>query len=215
MGNVAGSGGYFVAAPADKIVAQPATITGSIGVAAGKMLTRGFWEKLGVSWDAVSTNSNATFWSDIEDYTPEQWKRLEHLLDHIYDDFVSKVAEGRKLTKEEVLKVAKGRIWTGGDAKERGLVDELGGYATALRVTREVANVPADSRIVLKVFPAWRSRLRMLMDRLLGGNDEGTGIKIADRWKGLEALQPLMRQFREAMFEDSPDVLSMEPTRIR
>jgi len=215
MGNVAGSGGYFVAAPADKIVAQPATITGSIGVAAGKMVTRGFWEKLGVSWDGVATNSNATFFSDIEDYTPGQWERLGHLLDLIYDDFVSKVAEGRKLTREEVLKVAKGRIWTGEDAKEGGLVDELGGYAAALRVTREVANIPADSRIVLKAFPARKSRVQMLLDRFLGGDDEGTGIKIADPWQGLNALRPLMRQVRQAVLQDSPDVLSMAPLQIR
>lgn len=215
MGNVAGSGGYFVAAPADKIVAQPATITGSIGVAAGKIVTRGLWHKLGVSWDGVSVNSNATFWSDIEDYNPEQWNRLEHLLDLIYDDFVTKVAEGRKLPKEKVLAVAKGRIWTGEDAKQRGLVDELGGYATALKVIRQVANIPPDRGIALKVFPARKSKLDLLLARFLGEDDEGTGIKIRTSWTGLKDLAPFVRQLRGAVLPNTSGVLGMEPIAIQ
>ena len=215
MGNVAGSGGYFVAAPADKIVAQPATITGSIGVAAGKMVTRGLWQKLGVTWDGVSVNSNATFWSDVEDYGPEQWRRLEHLLDLIYDDFVAKVAAGRKLSKEAVLTVAKGRIWTGADAKERGLVDELGGYATALRMIRQVANIPVESGIALKVFPARKSRLRMLLTRFFGGGDDESVINGLNPWRSLKDLQPLVRQFRAVLLQDAPAVLEMRPLGIR
>lgn len=215
MGNVAGSGGYFVAAPADKIVALPATITGSIGVVAGKFVTRGLWEKLGVSWDDVTTNSNATFWSELQDYTPEQWQRLGGLLDLIYDDFVTKVAEGRNLSKEEVLEVAKGRIWTGEDAAARGLVDELGGYGTALRVTREAANIPADRPIAVRLFPERRSRLELLVDRLLGAADEPDGIAIARPWEELEALAPIVRQVRALKEGSSPGVLHMPPVSIR
>jgi protease IV len=107
MGNIAGSGGYFVAMAADKIVAQPGTITGSIGVFAGKMLTNELWEKLGVSWDEVYTSKNATFWTGTRDYTPEQWALFQHFLDQIYEDFISKVAEGRNLSKEKYRKLLK------------------------------------------------------------------------------------------------------------
>jgi protease IV len=129
MGNMAGSGGYFVAMAADKIVAQPGTITGSIGVFAGKMLTSELWEKLGVTWDEIHTSKNATFWTGTHDYTPEQWALFQNFLDQIYEDFTSKVADGRKIPKEKVLEIAKGRIWSGEDALKIGLVDELGGLS--------------------------------------------------------------------------------------
>ena len=120
MGNLAGSGGYFVAMAANKIVAQPGTITGSIGVLGGKILTTGLWDKLGFTWDEVHTSANATLWSSTHDYTPEQWAHLQEWLDRVYNDFTTKVAAGRQLPKERVLEIAKGRIWTGEDAKERG-----------------------------------------------------------------------------------------------
>lgn len=173
MGNVAGSGGYFIAAPADRIVAQPATLTGSIGVAAGKLVTKGLWDKLGVSWDQMAGNTNATFWSTLQDYDPNQWKRLEHLLDVVYDDFVSKVALGRKLSREQVLAVAKGRVWTGADARERGLVDELGGYAAALRAARDTAGIAPDAAIRLRQFPRRKSTLRLFAEELTGYGDTG------------------------------------------
>lgn len=108
MSSVAGSGGYFVAMGADKIVAQPATITGSIGVLGGKMLTNGMWDKLGISWDEVHTSKNARMFSSTTDYSKEEWARFQSWLDRVYADFTTKVAEGRKLPKEKVLEVAKG-----------------------------------------------------------------------------------------------------------
>ncbi len=172
MGNVAGSGGYFVAAPADRILAQPATLTGSIGVAGGKVVTSGLWEKLGVSWDRIAANSNATFWSAVQDYDPAQRARLARLLDTVYDDFVAKVAEGRNLSREQVSAAAKGRVWTGADARERGLVDELGGYAATLAAVREIAGIPPDAAVRLRLFPRRKSTLRLLAEQLTG---EGTG----------------------------------------
>ena len=180
MGNVAGSGGYFIAAPADRIVAQPATLTGSIGVAAGKVVTRGLWDKLGVSWDQVAGNTNATFWSTLQDYDPNQRKRLERLLDVVYDDFVSKVAQGRKLPREEVMAVAKGRVWTGADAREHGLVDELGGYAATLRAVREAAGIEPDTAIRLRLFPRRKSTLRLLAEGLTGYGDGEIGLPAPD-----------------------------------
>jgi len=126
MGDLAGSGGYFVAMAADKIVAQPGTITASIGVLGGKILTSGFWNKVGLSWDEVHDGANADMWTGTHDYTPAEWKRFEDWLDRVYVDFTGKVAEGRNLPKDKVLQIAKGRIWSGQDAKNLGLVDELG-----------------------------------------------------------------------------------------
>ena len=121
MGGRAASGGYFIAMAADKIVAQPGTITGSIGVFGGKMITTGFWNKLGVTWDEVHTSKNADAWTQTKDFTPAQKARFTQWLDRVYDDFTAKVSLGRKLSREEVEKIAKGRIWTGEDAKRLGV----------------------------------------------------------------------------------------------
>ena len=192
MGDVAGSGGYFVAAPADRIVAQPATLTGSIGVAAGKIVTRGLWDKLGVSWDQVAGNANATFWSTLQDYGPDQRQRLERLLDVVYDDFVSRVAQGRKLSREDVTAVAKGRVWTGADARERGLVDDLGGYAATLQAIRDVAGIAPDAAIRLRPFPRRRSTLRLLAEELTGNGSAEAGTPARDLLsEAVARLRPL------------------------
>ena len=210
MGNVAGSGGYFIAAPADRIVAQPATLTGSIGVAAGKMVTKGLWDKLGVSWEQIAGNTNATFWSTLQDYDSSQSARLERLLDVIYDDFVSKVAEGRKLSREQVRAVAKGRVWTGADAKEHGLVDELGGYAVTLRAVRDAAGIAADANIRLRLFPGRKSTLRLLAEELTGHGDAEIGITAPDLFsETLERFGPLAAWARYRSFGGRRGLLEM------
>jgi protease IV len=153
MGNVAGSGGYFVAMAADKIVAQPGTVTGSIGVLAGKAVTAGLRSKIGVSTGELHTSANATMWADSVDYSDSEWGKVEAFLDRAYDDFTAKVAAGRGLALDTVMAVAKGRIWTGDDAKSLGLVDELGGYLTALRLVRDAIGRPAAAPLRLKPFP--------------------------------------------------------------
>src|SRR6516162_446825 len=132
MSDVAGSGGYYVAAAADKIVAQPATLTGSIGVLAGKMVVSDLFKKLGVSTDSAQIGANASMFSSASDFSPQAHSRLEAFLDETYRGFKDHVASGRHMTQEEVEEVAKGRVWSGEDAKARGLVDELGGNAVAL-----------------------------------------------------------------------------------
>jgi protease-4 len=153
MGNVAASGGYFVAMNANKIVAHPGTITGSIGVLGGKILVRDTYNKVGITFDGVKTAENATMYSALHDYTDYGWSRHQAWLDRVYEDFTSKVAEGRELPLQKVRQVAKGRIWTGEAAQERGLVDALGGFDVALRVVREEAGLPADAEIELRVYP--------------------------------------------------------------
>jgi len=206
MGGVAGSGGYFIAMSADKIVAQPATLTGSIGVFAGKFLTTNFWDKLGISWDEVHTSSNATVFTGLQDYTPEQWRTFETWLDRVYDDFTTKVSEGRKLPKAKVLEIAKGRVWTGEDAKALGLVDELGGFPVALKLVREAAKLPPNAKIKLKLFP----RRKSTIERFLGeGPDNSQKAGQETIAHALELIQPLARLARNLGLDAEPDLLRM------
>ena len=180
MGSVAASGGYWVSMDADKIVAQPGTITGSIGVFGGKAVTTDMWAKLGVNWDTVALTQAATFSSTDQEYTPEQLQRREAFLDRIYKDFTEGVAAGRKLPLEKVQQVAKGRVWTGEDAKGHGLVDELGGFPTALRLAKEAAKLPADKDVRVAVYPRKKEAAEILA-QLLGGeqgdnSEDATGV---------------------------------------
>jgi protease-4 len=145
MGAVAASGGYYVSMAADAIVANPGTITGSIGVVTGKLVARELKDRLGVGSDTVRTNANADAWSVNAPFTDEQRAHVEAEADLFYDDFVQRVADGRKMTTDAVEQVARGRVWTGADALERGLVDELGGLRRAADVARSRAGLPADA----------------------------------------------------------------------
>lgn len=153
MGSVAASGGYYAAMAADAIVASPATITGSIGVITGKLVFRDLKERFGVSSDAVRTNANADAWSTDVPFTAQQRADREAEADLIYDDFVQRVADGRNLTTEAVNAVAQGRVWTGADALERGLVDELGGLRTAVRRAKVLAGLDEDADVRVANFP--------------------------------------------------------------
>jgi protease-4 len=147
MGAVAASGGYYIAAGADAVVANPGTITGSIGVVTGKLIARELKERLGVGSDTVRTNANADAWSLNAPFTPEQQEQVEAEADLFYDDFVARVAEGRNLSVDEVDAVARGRVWTGADALERGLVDELGGLRTSIRRAKVLAGHDPDTKV--------------------------------------------------------------------
>ena len=212
MGDLAGSGGYFVAMAADKIVAQPGTITASIGVLGGKMLTSGLWDKVGLSWDEVHQGNNATMFTGTHDYTPAEWARFEAWLDRVYVDFTGKVADGRKLPKEKVLEIAKGRIWSGQDAKNLGLVDELGGYDTALNLARKAANIADGEDVRIIVYPRPKTLFQSLLQRQGPDNSdkEAVGQTLA---RILEIVQPMARQLDAAGVnrknEDQDEVLRM------
>lgn len=192
MGDLAGSGGYFVAMAADKIVAQPGTITASIGVLGGKMLTSGFWEKVGLSWDEVHDGDKATMFTGTQDYTPAEWARFEAWLDRVYVDFTGKVAEGRKLPKEKVLEIAKGRIWSGQDAKNLGLVDELGGYDTALKLVKRAIGVSDKEDVNLVVYPRPKNWFETLVQRKPTDSSDKEGAETLARI--LQDVQPLTKK---------------------
>ncbi|MFC5821876.1 signal peptide peptidase SppA [Nonomuraea harbinensis] len=151
MGDVAASGGYFVSMAADVIVAQPGTLTGSIGVLGGKPVLSELLEKLGVDTDHVAQGANAGMFSTSRGFSPEQWERVNAWLDRIYDDFVGKVAEARDLSRERAHELARGRVWTGADARAGGLVDELGGLEDALQLARKRVGLAEDAPV--RVYP--------------------------------------------------------------
>jgi protease-4 len=147
MGNVAASGGYYVAMAADTIVAQPGTITGSIGVVVGKAVISELLERVGIAMGSVADGEHARMFSATKDFSESEWERVNASLDRIYDDFTAKVAEGRGLSRERVDELARGRVWTGADARANGLVDELGGLDLALDLARKKAGLPADAPV--------------------------------------------------------------------
>lgn len=157
MGDVAASGGYFVAMGANRIVAEPATITASIGVLAGKMITTGFWNKVGITFDTVQRGRHASFFSTGRGYTQEERAIFEGWLQRIYKDFVEKAAKGRSKSYEEIHAIAQGRVWTGEDALRLGLIDELGGLTVAIRRAQELAHLDPESRVQLVVLPEGKS----------------------------------------------------------
>ena len=151
MGEVAASGGYFIAMAADSIIAQPGTITGSIGVLSGKPVLNEALQRAGVTSDAVTEGAHADMFTASRPFREDEWAKINSWLDRIYADFTSKVAAGRGMTQEQVHEVARGRVWTGADAAGIGLVDSLGGLDTALEVARRTAALP-DS-VPVRIYP--------------------------------------------------------------
>ncbi len=151
MSDLAASGGYYISMAADVIVAQPGTLTGSIGAIASKPVLEEALGRIGVTTDSVSVGSGATMFSPTHPFSEEEWQRLNAWLDAIYRDFTEKAASGRRMTVEQVHEVARGRVWTGADAARNGLVDELGGMADAAGIARRRAGLPAGAP--LRAFP--------------------------------------------------------------
>src|SRR5215468_4581931 len=151
MGDVAASGGYLISAPADVIVAQPGTITGSIGVILGKPVLREMFGRAGVSTDTVAEGTNATMFSSSRPFSDSEWDRINVWLDAIYADFVAKVSTGRRLSEDQVHELARGRVWTGADAVANGLADETGGMYDAIAIARKRAGLPDDAPV--RVYP--------------------------------------------------------------
>jgi len=167
MGPVAASGGYYIAMNADRIVAQPATITGSIGVLTGKVSVGKSLGLAGVTAAEVAAGRNTLMDSALNPYTPEQWALVNRQADAIYEDFTAKVAAGRKLSRAQVEEVARGRVWSGADAQARGLVDELGGFWTAARAAARLAGLPEEN-VRFRIYPRRAGVLSGLRDSLGG-----------------------------------------------
>jgi protease-4 len=153
MSDVAGSGGYWISMAATRIIAQPQTLTGSIGVISGKFNLVGLFKKLGITSEKVTYGKEADLYSSFRKLTPEERSMIKKEILWIYDRFITKVAEGRNMKKEEVDRIGKGRVWTGNQAKELGLIDEIGGLSHAIEIAKELAGIQAGEEVRLVVWP--------------------------------------------------------------
>lgn len=188
MGEVAASGGYWIAMNADHIVADPGTLTGSIGVISGKFVVDGLLQKLGVHFDTLSTSENAGMWSIAKEFSPMQRERVNAMLDQTYHVFVSNVSAARKIPMEKMPDIAKGRVWTGEQAVKVGLVDELGGVDVALGSLRKKLKLTNDESISLEPFPPPPTPAEKIMKLLKGFGVEGAMIRSAlMQWQAVQA----------------------------
>jgi len=147
MGDVSASGGYYISMAADAIVAQPGTITGSIGVLTGKPVTASLLERVGITTDSVTEGAHADMFTTTRPFSKDEWSKINSWLDRIYADFTGKVAKGRDMTPERVHEIARGRVWTGADAAAIGLVDHLGGLDDAVALARRKAGLPGSAPV--------------------------------------------------------------------
>lgn len=163
MGDVAASGGYYIACLGNKIVAQPNTITGSIGIFTGKPNVKGLYDWIGVSNEYIMRGKNAGIFRESEKWTDdERAKMTDQISRFYYDDFLPKVAQGRNKSPEEVDKLGQGRVWTGTQAKQNGLIDEFGGLEKAVSIAKELANIPAEKEVKQVAYPEARTLLQAL-----------------------------------------------------
>lgn len=189
MGDVAASGGYWVAMNADHIVANPGTLTGSIGVLAGKFVLGGLMEKIGISFGNLKTTDNAGMWSTQSEFSPAQRERVNALLDQTYRAFIKNVSEARKISMEKMPDVAKGRVWTGAQALNIGLVDELGGYDVAMAAVRKKINLGATDVIALDVYPRPETPVERVLKLLKGLGVESAMVRsLFSQWQDIQAV---------------------------
>ncbi|HXT29017.1 MAG TPA: signal peptide peptidase SppA [Vicinamibacterales bacterium] len=164
MSDVAASGGYYIAMPAHAIVAEPSTLTGSIGVVITKFVIDGTLKKLGLNMEGVSQGKYAQMYSPVRPFSPEERARVAENMQATYDTFVEKTAQGRNTTPEKIDAIAQGRVWTGRQAKQLGLVDELGGLDRAVAIAKQRAKIPQDSEVELVIYPPKKSFYEIFRD---------------------------------------------------
>jgi protease-4 len=187
MSDVAASGGYYIAMPAHAIVAQPATLTGSIGVVMLKFVIDGTLKKLGMNVEGVSKGRFADLYSPVRAFTPEERAKVQEQMQATYDTFVEKAAAGRNTTPERIDAIAQGRVWTGAQGKEIGLVDELGGLERALVVARQRAKIAPDSEVEIVVYPSRKSFYDFVRNPF-GASERSTALAVL---LGLRDPRPL------------------------
>ena len=198
MSDVAASGGYYIAMPAHAIVAQPATLTGSIGVVMIRFVIDGTLDKLGLNLETVKSGKYADLFSPVRPFTPDERKKVGELMQATYDSFVEKAAAGRNTTPERIDAIAQGRVWTGKQAKELGLVDELGGLDKALALAKERAKIAASSEVELVVFPPKKTLFDVVSEPLnrSDGSAALTSLLGNQNARALEAVTSPLRMFR-------------------
>jgi protease-4 len=187
MSDVAASGGYYIAMPANVIVAEPATLTGSIGVVMLKFVIDGTLKKLGMNMEGVKNGRYADLYSPVRAFSAEERAKVQEQMQATYDTFVEKAAAGRNTTPERIDAIAQGRVWTGAQAKAIGLVDELGGLERALAVAKQRAKLPPDSEVELVVYPGKKSFYDVVRNPF-GASERATALGVL---LGLRDPRPL------------------------
>jgi protease IV len=184
MSDSAASGGYYIACNANKIVAEPSTFTGSIGIFAGKPVMKGFYDWLGISTEYVMRGKNAGMFRETEPFTPEERARFEQIIKSTYyEEFIPKVAKGRNRDAQYIDSIAQGRVWTGEQAKANGLVDEFGGLERAIEIAKQLANIPAEKGVERIILPYPRSFFEELFD-----TEDGVSSKTRQQRAFVETL---------------------------
>lgn len=193
MGNVAASGGYYISMNADRIFAQPTTVTGSIGVISGKINLSGTYEKIGVNKDSLYFGENVWLFDETKDLTSEQMEFASALLEEIYDDFTAKAGEGRGMSQEAVKNIGGGRVWLGKDALENGLIDELGGMESAIYHAKILAG---DEDLPVVTYPKEKT-LSELLDDIMMGNiqifDPKIEALLQENWQSEEHMMRILQ----------------------
>jgi protease-4 len=197
MSDVAASGGYWISVNANKIVADPNTITGSIGVLIGKLNISGLYNLLGLSTDYVATSDNATIFWDQQNFSTTQRTYIERSIHQTYAEFTAGVAAGRNMPVKKVDEIGKGRVWSGTQAKKIGLVDELGGLDRAVEVAKQLAHIPASQSVRIVRFPEEKSILQMLLERERDQLTEGQSANA--RTVNAHSLDAMLRKIVDTM----------------
>ncbi len=205
MGDLAASGGYYIALPGQVIVAEPGTLTGSVGVVTGKFAVGGLMDKLGIGTGSVSDGQFAEMNSPFKAYTPEERARVQDQIQSTYETFVSRVADSRHMTPAKVDTIAQGRVWTGSQARELNLVDEIGGLDAALRIAQQRARMDVNKRPNLVIYPQRRSVYEILANPL--GMTFGARLGLTVNRPELQAIDRLTLAAR--LFRPSEPLMLM------
>jgi protease-4 len=187
MGDVAASGGYYIAMGADKILAAPSTITGSIGVVGGKLAIRGLYDKLGISTETIERGTNSGLFSSSGKFTDSQREVIKNMMEDVYTQFTTKAAEGRRMPLEKLRELAGGRIYSGRQAKDVGLVDDLGTLHDAIAEAKQLAGLEKDAEVRIKVLPSPTN----FFEQLFGDMAAEKEVRVS---KDLEVVAPEMME---------------------
>lgn len=202
MGNTAASGGYFIAMGAQRVIADPATLTGSIGVLGGKISLAGLWADLGITWTRLADGEMAGMFSPNRPFSEAQRARFAEVLQHVYDDFTAKAADSRGMAVAALDEVARGRVWSGQRARDHGLVDDLGGLHEALAAAKEAAGLDPEAPALVRLFPEPPSTFEMVRDLIREGVLPGTTV-------GMSGVS------RAGQLAEIADAAGLDPASIR
>ena len=195
MSDVAASGGYYIAMPAHAIVAEPATLTGSIGVVMLKFVIDGTLKKLGMNMEGVTSGRYADLYSPVRAFTTEERAKIQEQMQATYDAFVEKAAAGRNTTPERIDAIGQGRVWTGAQGKQLGLVDELGGLERALAIEKQRAKIAPDSEVEIVVYPGKKSFYDIVRNPF-GASDRASALALLLGLRDPRPLQSLTAPLR-------------------